>query len=90
MTRRDVSIIDSDILAIRRASRIVGTRLALVCTAVVALALLAVFLYILSEISAAELFETVPDTDNLQVSAVAKKSPPAGGLITKEALLTNA
>lgn len=70
MTRRDVSIIDSDILAIRRASRIVGTRLALVCTAVVALALLAVFLYILSEISAAELFETVPDTDNLQVSAV--------------------
>ena len=70
MTRRDVSIVDSDTLAIRRASRIVGTRLALVCTGAVALALLAMFLYILSEISAAELFEPVPDTDNLQVSAV--------------------
>ncbi|WEO75960.1 HAMP domain-containing sensor histidine kinase [Cryobacterium sp. SO2] len=68
MTHRP--IIDSDTLAIRRASRIVGTRIALTCAAVVALVILAVFLYLLSEIPAAELFERVPDPDNLTLSAV--------------------
>lgn len=67
---KDRGIPDSDTLALRRASRIVGTRIALACAAVVAVVILAVFLYILSEISAAELFEPVPDTDNLTVSAV--------------------
>jgi len=63
-------ILDSDTLAIRRASRLVGTRIALTCAAVVAVVILAVFLYILSEIPAAELFEPVPDPDNLRLSAV--------------------
>lgn len=62
--------VDSDTLAVRRASRTVGTRIALACTIVVLVIILAVFVYILSQISAAELFEPVPDTDNLQVSAV--------------------
>ena len=71
MTRsRRLPVADSDILAIRRASRLVGTRIAAVCAAVVAVVILAVFVYILSEISPGELFERVPDTDNLQVSAV--------------------
>jgi len=77
MTRRP--IVDGDTLAIRRASRIVGTKIALACTAVVVVVILAMFFYILSEISAAELFEPVPDTDNLQVSAV--------GLLRAAALL---
>jgi two-component system OmpR family sensor kinase len=47
-------------LAVRRASRIVGARIAIVCTAVVLVVIAAVFLYILSEISPAELFESVP------------------------------
>lgn len=79
MNRTRRRIIDSDILAIRRTSRIVGTRIAIVCTAIVVLVVLAMFLYILSEISAAELFESVPDTDNLTVSAV--------GLLRATALL---
>lgn len=70
MSRRHRPVVDGDTLAIRRASRIVGTKIALACAAVVVVVILAVFLYILSEISAAELFEPVPDTDNLQVSAV--------------------
>lgn len=69
MTRHRLAA-DSDTLAVRRASRIVGTRIALACTAVVLVIILAVFIYILSQISATELFEPVPDTDNLQVSAV--------------------
>ena len=68
MTRSD-RIVDSDTLAIRRASRLVGTRIAVACAAVVAVVIVAVFVYILSEISPGELFEPVPDTDNLQVSA---------------------
>ncbi|WP_104176837.1 sensor histidine kinase KdpD [Cryobacterium sp. Y50] len=70
MTRRKIPVIDSDTLAIRRASRLVGTRIAIACAAVVAVVVVAVFVYILSEISPGELFEPVPDTDNLQVSAV--------------------
>ncbi|MDJ0349923.1 HAMP domain-containing sensor histidine kinase [Cryobacterium sp. PH29-G1] len=70
MTRKSLPVVDSDTLAIRRASRIVGTRIAIACTAVVLLVIVAVFVYILSEISPAELFEPVPDTHNLQVSAV--------------------
>jgi len=70
VTRPTQPVLDSDTLAVRRASRIVGSRLALACTAVVTVFILALVLYILSEISAAELFEPVPDTDNLQVSAV--------------------
>ncbi|MBG6212877.1 MAG: HAMP domain-containing histidine kinase [Cryobacterium sp.] len=70
MTRRKLPIVDSDTLAIRRASRIVGTRIAIACAAVVAVVIVAVFVYILSEISPGELFEPVPDTDNLQVSAI--------------------
>lgn len=70
MTGRNVSIVDSDTLAIRRASRIVGTRIAIACAAVVAVVIVAVFVYILSEISPRELFEPVPDTGNLQISAV--------------------
>jgi len=62
--------VDSDALAVRRASRLVGTRIALACTAVVVVIIVAVFLYILSQISPTELFEPVPDTDNLQVSAI--------------------
>ncbi|QYF73176.1 HAMP domain-containing sensor histidine kinase [Cryobacterium sp. PAMC25264] len=62
--------VDSDALAIRRASRLVGTRIALACAGVVIAVILGMFLYILSEISPAELFEPVPDTDNLRVSAV--------------------
>jgi two-component system OmpR family sensor kinase len=64
------NIVDGDILALRRTSRLVGTRIAIACTAVVAVIIVLMFLYILSEISAKELFEPVPDTDNLKVSAV--------------------
>ena len=70
MIRSRTRIVDSDTLAIRRASRLVGTRIAIACAAVVAVVIVAVFVYILSEISPGELFEPVPDTDNLQVSAV--------------------
>jgi signal transduction histidine kinase len=70
MTHSTDRIVDSDTLAIRRASRLVGTRIAIACTAVVTVVIVAVFVYILSEISPGELFEPVPDTDNLQVSAV--------------------
>ncbi|MCU1636150.1 MAG: ATP-binding region ATPase domain protein [Cryobacterium sp.] len=80
MMRRQRPIVDSDILAIRRASRLVGTRIAIACTAVVAAIILSMFLYILSEVSAAELFEPVPDTNNLKVSAV--------GLLRATALLS--
>ncbi|MDJ0379134.1 HAMP domain-containing sensor histidine kinase [Cryobacterium sp. PH31-L1] len=66
---RSNRIVDSDTLAIRRASRLVGTRIAIACAAVVAVVIVAVFVYILSEISPGELFEPVPDTENLQVSA---------------------
>ncbi|KFF60115.1 hypothetical protein JF66_06595 [Cryobacterium sp. MLB-32] len=69
MTRHRPAL-DSDALAVRRASRIVGTRIALACAAVVVVIIVAVFIYILSQISPTELFEPVPDTDNLQVSAV--------------------
>ncbi|TFD03707.1 sensor histidine kinase KdpD [Cryobacterium sp. TMT1-66-1] len=68
MTRSN-RVVDSDTLAIRRASRLVGTRIAIACAAVVAVVIVAVFVYILSEISPGELFEPVPDTENLQVSA---------------------
>ncbi len=70
MTGRKHPIVDSDTLAIRRASRIDGTRIAIACAAVVPAVIVAVFVYILSEISPGELFEPVPDADNLQVSAV--------------------
>lgn len=70
MTRRAPTMVDGDTLAIRRASRIVGTRIAIACTAVVLVVIAAVFLYILSEISPAELFEPVPDEENLRVGAV--------------------
>jgi signal transduction histidine kinase len=70
VTRRERPIVDSDTLAVRRASRMVGARIALVCTAVVAVVMLVVFLYILSEITPSELFEPVPDSDNLKVGAV--------------------
>ncbi|MBC7442465.1 MAG: HAMP domain-containing histidine kinase [Ramlibacter sp.] len=70
MTRAHRPVVDSDTLAIRRASRIIGTQIAIVCTAVVAIVILAVFVYTLSEISVAELFEPVPDPDNLKVGAV--------------------
>ncbi|TFB75856.1 HAMP domain-containing histidine kinase [Cryobacterium glaciale] len=70
MTRSTDRIVDSDTLAIRRASRLVGARIAIACAAVVAVVMVAVFVYILSEISPGELFEPVPDTENLQVSAV--------------------
>ena len=69
MTGRKIPVIDSDTLAIRRAARIVGTRIAIACAGVVAVVIVAVFVYILSEISPGELFEPVPDTDNLQISA---------------------
>ncbi|KFF58420.1 hypothetical protein JF66_18710 [Cryobacterium sp. MLB-32] len=70
MTRATSPLIDSDTLDIRRASRIVGTRIAIACAAVVTVVIITVFVYILSEISLSELFEPVPDTNNLQVSAV--------------------
>ncbi|KGJ71997.1 hypothetical protein GY21_18295 [Cryobacterium roopkundense] len=70
MTHSANRIVDSDTLAVRRASLLVGTRIAVACAAVVAVVIVAVFVYILSEISPGELFEPVPDTDNLQVSAV--------------------
>ncbi|MCY7287200.1 MAG: HAMP domain-containing histidine kinase [Cryobacterium sp.] len=70
MTGSQRPIVDSDTLAIRRASRLVGTRIAVACAAVVAVVIVAVFVYILSEISPGELFEPVPDTNNLRVSAV--------------------
>jgi two-component system OmpR family sensor kinase len=69
VTPRKLHIVDSDTIAIRRASRIVGTRIAVACAAIVAIVILSVFLYILSEISAAELFEPMPDSANLQISA---------------------
>ena len=68
MTRRTRAAVDSDTLAIRRASRIVGTRIALACTAVVVVLIGGVFIAILSEISAAELF-TPNDTDNVKIGA---------------------
>jgi signal transduction histidine kinase len=70
MNRSKRFVMDSDALAIRRASRVVGTRIAIACAVVVVVVIVAVFVYILSEISPGELFEPVPDTDNLQVSAV--------------------
>ncbi|TFD12498.1 sensor histidine kinase KdpD [Cryobacterium sp. TMT4-10] len=70
MTRAGRPIVDSDTLAIRRASRIIGTQIAIACTAVVVVVILAVVVYILSEISVAELVEPVPDPDNLKVGAV--------------------
>lgn len=70
MTPARRSTVDSDTLAIRRASRTVGASIAIACTAVVAVVILAVFLYILSRISPAELFERVPDRESLRVDAI--------------------
>jgi len=67
---RPRTIVDGDALALRRASRIVGTRIAIVCSAVVVVVIAAIFLYVLSEISPAELFEPVPDENNLDLGAV--------------------
>ena len=70
MTGRPRTIVDGDALALRRASRIVGTRIAIVCSAVVVVVIAVIFLYVLSEISPAELFEPVPDENNLDIGAV--------------------
>ncbi|MET4782513.1 HAMP domain-containing sensor histidine kinase [Glaciihabitans sp. UYNi722] len=66
-TRR---IVDSDVLAVRRASRMVGVRITVMSTAVVLVVILAVFVFILSEITPSELFEPVPDPDNLDINAI--------------------
>ncbi|MGV8885692.1 MAG: sensor histidine kinase [Microbacteriaceae bacterium] len=73
MTKRAVRIAarsaDSDQLALRRASRIVGTRIAIVCSVIVLVVIATILLYILSKITPAELFEPVPDQDNLRIGA---------------------
>lgn len=63
-------IVDSDVLAVRRASRMVGVRITVMSTAVVLVVILVVFLFILAEITPSELFEPVPDPDNLDINAL--------------------
>jgi two-component system OmpR family sensor kinase len=60
---------DSDAQAVRRASRIVGVQIAVACAVVVLGIVVAVFLFVISQVKPSELFEPIPDTNNLDVSA---------------------
>ncbi|MBC7723954.1 MAG: HAMP domain-containing histidine kinase [Burkholderiaceae bacterium] len=60
----------ADVAAVHRTSRVVGLQIAVACSIVVAVVLLAVVAFVLSQISPTELFEPVPDPDNINISAV--------------------
>jgi len=61
---------DSDARAIRRASRVVGMWIAITCTAIVVIGIVAIFLFILSEISPSERLEPLPANDIVRVGAL--------------------
>jgi two-component system OmpR family sensor kinase len=68
-SRRVGDSTDSDAQAVRRASRIVGVQIAVACAVVVLGIVVAVFLFVISQVKPSELFEPIPDTNNLDVSA---------------------
>jgi len=67
--RRGARVIDGDTLALRRASRGVGIQIAVVCAVVVVAIVTTMYLYIITRVRPGELFELVPDPDNLDLSA---------------------
>jgi signal transduction histidine kinase len=60
---------DSDADAVRRASRRVGWQITVATAVVVFAAIAAVFLFVLSRVKPRELFELVPDQNNIDISA---------------------
>jgi len=60
---------DGDTQAVRHASRVVGLQIALACAVVVVAIVATVFLFIISQVSPEELFEAVPDNNNIDVGA---------------------
>ncbi|TXN32114.1 sensor histidine kinase [Lacisediminihabitans profunda] len=67
--RRTDALADSDADAVRRASRRVGWQITLATAVVVFAAIGAVFFFVLSRIRPGELFELVPDRNNIDISA---------------------
>ncbi len=67
--RADDRLTDSDADAVRRASRRVGWQITFATAVVVFAAIGAVFLFVLSRVRPGELFELVPDHNNIKISA---------------------
>ena len=61
---------DADLLAMQHASRVVGLQIAGACAAIVVALVTTVFLYIISQINPAELFETTTYPNVLDVDAI--------------------
>jgi len=61
--------VDSDTRAVRRASRRVGIQIAVACAVVVVAVVTSMYLFIVTRVKPGELFELIPDPDNLDVSA---------------------
>ncbi|HAM26609.1 MAG TPA: sensor histidine kinase [Microbacteriaceae bacterium] len=60
---------DSDAEAVRHASRIVGLQITVASAVVVFAAIAAVFLFVLARVNPGELFELIPDQNNIDISA---------------------
>lgn len=63
------SLTDGDVQAVGRASRIVGLQIAVACAVVVVGIVVAMFLFVISQVKPAELFGPLPHANNLDVSA---------------------
>lgn len=61
--------VDSDTLAVRRASRRVGIQITVASAIVVVVIVMTIYLFIIAQVKPGELFELVPDPNNLDVSA---------------------
>jgi two-component system OmpR family sensor kinase len=93
VTRKDQPhpVLDSDALAIRRASVKVGLQVTIACAVVVVVVLGGILLFIVSEVPLSELLEPAPDGANLNISAfkLLRASVVLGlGLIVLAGLLT--
>jgi signal transduction histidine kinase len=75
--------VDSDTRALRRASRRVGVQIAVACAVVVVAVVTPMYLFIVTQVKPGELFELIPDTDNLDVSAgyVLRGTVITGGIL---------
>ncbi|MEO6944279.1 MAG: HAMP domain-containing sensor histidine kinase [Lacisediminihabitans sp.] len=61
--------VDSETLAVRRASRRVGVQITVASVVVIVVIVTAIYFFIISRVAPDELFERVPDQNNLDVSA---------------------
>ncbi|WP_349898578.1 sensor histidine kinase [Parafrigoribacterium soli] len=61
--------VDGDTLAVRRASRRVGIQIAVASTVVVVAIITGIYLFVITKVKPGEVFELVPDPENLDVSA---------------------